>query len=147
MANVIVVTGHNDIFEVSSSERSLDFLIWRTFTVLQSFLSKVYRMRATLKEGRKNEARVQAWPQDCDASLSREEVVQVLSASYQSFKERAESPSVPSSYTNSQSQRPSSLQRYIQEPKHQNHKGFTLLSHPPQFLKKKKNVLQGDSKF
>lgn len=92
MANVIDATGHNDIFEVSSSERSPDFLIRRTFKIPQGFLSKVYRMCATLKGGRTNEARGEAWPWYCDALLSREEVVQVLAASYQSLKEKAESP-------------------------------------------------------
>lgn len=51
MASVIVAMGHNDIFEVSSSERSLNFLIWRMFKVLQGFLSKVYRMCAALTAG------------------------------------------------------------------------------------------------
>lgn len=49
MANIIVATEEMIFFEVSSSERSLDFLIWRTFKVLLVFLSSVYRICAALK--------------------------------------------------------------------------------------------------
>lgn len=90
--------------------------------------------------GRTSEARHQAWPWCCDVSLSREEVLQVLTASYQSLKDKAESPRQPLLVILIHHQSPSpSPPGPTQAPNPQTHRGFTFHPQPPHFLQLPEN--------
>lgn len=93
---------------------------------------------------RTSKAKGQAWPEHCDASLSREEIVQVCQLLISVLISVVlNNLSVWSNllqlYQFTVTKPFSSLLRSIQSPNHQSHRGFTLLPHPLCFLQLPEN--------